>query len=128
MGNLKLFHSVTCFVLVSAVVVLAAGQWVDTVRSREFNVIDGRNRAPDVDERLARWCVGDGIDQLDVRRQRECDPDETVLAEIAEIAGALAVGPEIIRVYRSEQRIVGVRIPSAAQLKESEPGLDIGGG
>ena len=111
--------------LVSTGVVRASGPRVDAVRSRELHVIDGRNRAPDVDERLGRRGVGAGIDQLDVRRQRECDPDETVLAEIAEVAGALAVDPEIIRVYRPEQRIVGVRIPSAAQFEKSEPGLDI---
>jgi hypothetical protein len=71
--------------------------------------------------------LGDGIDELDIRRQWECDPDETVLPEIAEVASALAVDPEVIRVYRPEQRIVGVRIPSAAQFEKSEPGLDIRG-
>ena len=87
---------------------------VGTARQTSTNVsLDGR--------------IGDGIDQLDVRRQRERDPDETVLAEIAEVPGALAVDPEIIRVYRPEQRIVGVRIPSAAQFEKPEPRLDIGG-
>ena len=38
--------------------------------------------------------------------------------------GALAVGPEIVRVDRPEQRIVGPRIPSAPPLEELEPRLD----
>ncbi|HEX6315701.1 MAG TPA: hypothetical protein VFZ73_12615 [Gemmatimonadaceae bacterium] len=113
--------------LVSTGVVRASRPRVDPVRSRELHVIDGRNGAPDVDRRLGRSGVGDGIDQLDIRRQREWDPHETVLAKIAEVVGAVAIDPKIIRVYRAEQRIVGVRIPSTAQLKDSEPGLDIGG-
>ena len=41
--------------LVSTGVVRASGPRVDAVRSCELHVVDGRNRAPDVDERLARW-------------------------------------------------------------------------
>ncbi len=79
-----------------------------------------RHHAPHVDERLVRHGVGRGIDEPDARWQREGDPDETVLAKIAEIAGGVAVGPEIVGIDRPKQRIVGVRIPVAPPLKESE--------
>ena len=88
------------------------------VRSGEGHVVDRRHAPPHVHERLGRRRVGRGIDEPDVRGQREGDPDETVLAKIAEVTGVLAVGPEIIRVDRPEQRIVGVRVPPAPPLQE----------
>ena len=54
----------------------------------------------------------------------ERDADEAVLAEIAEVAGAVTVRPEVIRIDRPEQRIVGVRIPPPPPLEELKPGLD----
>ena len=54
------------------------------------------------------------------------DPDEAVLAKVAEVTGVLAVGPEIIGIDRPEQRIIGVRIPSPPPLKQLEPRLDAG--
>ena len=67
-----------------------------------------------------------GSIEPDVRRQREGDPDEAVLAKIAEVAGVVAVGPEVVGVDRPEQRIVGVGIPLAPALQELEPRLDVG--
>ena len=54
------------------------------------------------------------------------DPDETVLAKIAEVAGGVAVGPEVVGIDRAKQRIVGIRIPAAAPLKQLEPRLGAG--
>jgi hypothetical protein len=109
--------------LISTGAVWAAGPRVETVRSGELHIINGRNRAPDVDERFARWCVGDGINQFDVRRQRECDPDETVLAEIAEIAGVVAVGPEIVGIDRPKERVVCLRLELSTPLEGLESRL-----
>ena len=55
------------------------------------------------------------------------DPDQAVLAEVAEVARVVAVDAEIVRVDRPEQRIVGVGIRSAPQLQKLEPRLHIGG-
>ena len=96
------------------------------VRSGERDIVHRGNAPPHVDFRLRRRQVGRRIDEPDVGRQRERDPDEAVLAKIAEIAGALAVGPEVIRVDRPEQRIVGIRIPPAPPLQELKPRLHAG--
>jgi hypothetical protein len=56
----------------------------------------------------------------------EGDPDEAVLSQIAEIAGAVAVHPEVIGINRSKQRIIGIRIQSPPQLEELEPRLHAG--
>ena len=87
------------------------------VGSGQRHVVDRWDAPPHVHERLGRRRVGRRIDELDVRRQRKRDPDQAVLAQVAEIAGALAVDPEVIRVDRPEQRIVGVRIESAPPLE-----------
>jgi hypothetical protein len=90
------------------------------------DVVDTGYAAPDVHERLARREVGRGVDEPDVRRQREGDPDETVLAQIAEVVRLVAVGPEIVGVDRPEQRIVRVRIEYPHQLQESKSRFDVG--
>ena len=113
--------------LVSTEVVRRAWPWgVETIGSRESDVVDCRHGAPHVHERLVRQGAGHRIDEPHCRRQRKRDPDEPVLAKIAEIAGALALGAEIIRVNRPEQRVVGLRIPSAPPLEELESRLGAG--
>ena len=115
--------------LVSAKLVGAAEPGTGVVGAREPDIIDGRDHPPDVgDPFRQRRLVGRGIDQPDVCRQREADPDETVLAKIAEITGALAVGPEIIRVDRPEQRVVRIRIPLPPPLEQLESRLGACGG
>ena len=113
--------------LVAAGLVRAARPRDAIVRAGEGDIVDRRHAPPHVHERLGRRHVGRRIDEPDVRWQREGDPDEAVLAKIAEIAGALAVDPEIIRVDRPEQRIVGIGIAPPPPLEELEPRLDAGG-
>lgn len=113
--------------LISTELVRAAWPRIDIVRSREGHVVHRRHAPPHVHERLGRRRVGQGIDEPDIRRQREGDPDETVLAEIAEITGALAIGPEVVCVERPKQRVVGSRIAPEPFLEELEPRLDVGG-
>ena len=93
--------------LVSAGRVRSAWPRIDAVRAREGHVVDGGNAPPEVHERLGRRRARRGIDELDVRGQGESDPDQAVLAKVAEIARALAVRPEIVRVDRPKQGIVG---------------------
>jgi len=97
------------------------------VWSCQRHVIHAGHHAPHVHKRLVRHGVGRGIDEPYFRWQRQRDPYETVLAKIAEIAGVVAVGPEIIRIDRPKQRIVGIRIPLAPPLKQSKSRLDAGG-
>ena len=94
------------------------------VRSRQGDVVHGGHHAPHVYGRLVRHGIGRGIDEPDGRWQRERNPDETVLAKIAEIAGRIAVRPKIVRIDRPEQRIVSIRVPAAPQLQQAESRLD----
>jgi hypothetical protein len=55
---------------------------------------------PYIHERLGRGRVGRRIDEPDIQRQREGNPDEAILAKIAEVIGAVAVGAEIVRIDR----------------------------
>jgi hypothetical protein len=96
--------------LVAAGRVRAARPHDAEVGARERDVVDRWNAPPHVHERLRRRQIGRRIDQSDVGWQREGDPDEAVLTEIAEIRGVLAVDPEIVRIDRPEQRIVGTGI------------------
>ena len=98
--------------LVAAGLIRAARPQNAIVRSRERHVVDRRDAAPHIHELLARRLVGDRVNQPDLRWQRHRDPDETVLAEIAEVARVVAVDPEIVRIDRPEQGIVGIGIPS----------------
>ncbi len=106
--------------------VRAARPGVRPVGSGQRHVIDGRNGAPHIHEGLARHRIGGRIDEFDLRRQREDDPDQPVLAEVAEVVGALAVGPEIVRIDRPEQRIVRLRIPQSYELQKPVPRVDAG--
>ena len=99
---------------------------IGAVGSRERDIVDARNRAPHVDECLRRRRVGRGIDQANELRQRKRDPDEAVLAKVAEVTRVLAVGPEIIGIDRSKQRVIGVRIPAPPPLEQLEPRFDVG--
>ena len=111
----------SCVQLIATGVVRSARPQDAVVRAGERDIVHGGNASPHVDFRLRRRQIGRRIDEPDVGRQRERDPDEAVLAKIAEIAGALAVGPEVIRVDRPEQRIVGIGIPPAPPLQELKP-------
>ena len=110
--------------LVAALLVRAAQPCDAIIRASEGDIVDRRHAPPHVHERLGRRRVRRWIDQPDIRRQREGDPDETVLPQIAEITGTVAVGAEIIGVDRPEQRIVGIGIELPPQLKQPEPRLD----
>ena len=72
---------------------------------------------------LARGLVRRRIDQPDVRRQRERDPDQRALPQVAEVVRVLAVDAEVVGVYRAEQRIVRAGIETTARLQEPEPRL-----
>ena len=117
----------TAVELISTEDVRAAWPRIDTVRSGEGDVVHRRHAPPHIYERLGRRGVGRRIDEPDVRRQRKGDPDQPVLAEIAEIGGVVAVGPEVVCVDRPKQRVVGIRVALAPDLQALEPGLGVGG-
>ena len=51
--------------------------------------------------------------------QRERDADQTVLTQIAEVGGGIAVGPEVVGVDGPEQRIVGIADSTGAASGET---------
>ena len=112
--------------LIPARVVRPARPGVRAVRPRQRHVVDARHGAPHIHERLAREAIGGGVDEPDIGRQREDDPDQAVLAKVAVVVGALAVDPEVVGIDRPEQRVVRAAIPAAPQLQEPEPRLDAG--
>ena len=77
--------------LVPASLVRPAEPQDAVIRAREGDVVDGRHAPPHVDERLDRGHVRVRIDEPDIRRKRECNPHEPVLAQIAEVAGGVAL-------------------------------------
>jgi hypothetical protein len=116
----------TCVQLVSTEEVRTACPGIRAVWSGEGDVVDRRHHPPDVHERFGRRRVGRRIDEPHVRRQRERDPDESVLTKIAEVARVFAIGPEIIRINWPEQRVVGLWIESTEPLQQAEPRLSAG--
>ena len=111
--------------LVTTSWVRAAEPWVFEVITRQLDVIDGGNHPPHVDAALTRRQVGRRIDEPDVRRQIERDPNQAVLPQIAEIVGVLAVRAEVVGVDRPEQRIVGLRIESSEETQKPESLFDV---
>jgi hypothetical protein len=111
--------------LVSTGPVGVARPRVLAVGAGQLDVVDRRHRAPDVCERLRGGRVRDRIHELHVRRQREGDAHEAVLAQVAPVGRILAVRPEIVRVDRPEERIVRVRMEPAQPLEELEAPLDV---
>jgi len=71
--------------------------------------------------------VGNRIDDLHVRRQREDDADQAVLAQVAEVVGVRARGAEVVRIDRAEERIVGVAVEAEPPLQELEAPLRVRG-
>ena len=103
--------------LIPALLIRTARPGDATIRASERHIIHRGHAAPHVHERLVGGRVRRRIDQFHIRRQRKSDPDETVLPQIAEIAGTVAIGAEIVRVDRPKQRIVGVGIEPPLQLQ-----------
>ena len=99
---------------------------VRPVRPRQRHVIDRRNGAPHIHAAPGRQRIGGRIDESDLRWEREDDPDQPILAEVAVIVGALAMGPEVVRVDRPEQRIVRLRIPQSYEQQKPIPRFDAG--
>ena len=61
------------------------------IGSGQRDVIDGWNCAPNVHERFGGWLVGRGVDELDIGRQRERDPDQSIPPKRREIGGVCAM-------------------------------------
>jgi hypothetical protein len=110
----------------------------EPIGAGEGHVPNTRNGTPHVRERLVRNCVSGGrlarsrdtaghaacgVDQLRVRRQWEPDSDQTVLDEVGEIVGVIAILHEIVGVNWTEERIVRVGLYRSAQPQSVEPGL-----
>jgi hypothetical protein len=112
--------------LIAAKFVRSARPWIPVIGTGERDLVDRRHSSPDIDNSLGRRGIGRGIDQPHVRGEWEGDPDQTVLAKVAEIAGAVAVGPEVVRVDRSKQRIVGIGMTRPPELEQLESRFDIG--
>jgi hypothetical protein len=72
------------------------------VRSGERDVVDGRNGAPDVHDRFSGRLVRGWVDELDISRQRQSDPDESVPPEGREVGRARTMYAEIVGVDRPE--------------------------
>jgi hypothetical protein len=104
--------------LVSTCGVRAARPRVCVVETGQLDVVDGRNHTPDIHQRFARWRVRRRVDQPDVRRQRKCDPNQAVLAQVAEITCRHPVRAEVIGIDRPEERVVGLGIELAPPLEQ----------
>ena len=83
-----------------------------SVGPRQRDVEDRRHAAPDIHLGLGRD-LAVRPHELDVRGQRKRDPDEP-LPEVREVARVRAVGTEVVRVDRKEQRVVRLRLRRAA--------------
>jgi hypothetical protein len=99
---------------------------IDRVWSGQRYVVHARHASPYVGDCLGGRGVCGWIDEPEVRRQREGDPDEAVFSQIAEVAGLVTVAPEVIGVDRPEERVVGVRVESAHELEQPKPRLNDG--
>ena len=100
--------------LVAAAPVRAAvGDRPDAVGAGDLDVEDRGNRAPDVGDGLAgraRRCRARNrraaVEQLDVRGQRDRDPDQAVLRQVGEVVRGRAVDAKVVGVDRAKERIV----------------------
>ena len=100
--------------LVAAAPVRAAvGDRPAAVRAGNVDVEDRRNRTPDVGDGFAgrtRRCRARNrraaIEQLDVGRQRDRDPDQSVLGQVGEVVRSGAVDAKVIGIDRAKERIV----------------------
>jgi len=84
----------------------------------------GWHHAPHIGEALCGRAVRRGVDHAHVRRERQRHANERVLPKRREIAGLIAVDPEVVGVDRPEQRIVRVRIVRSTQHEDAKPLLD----